>query len=76
MVLSRRTPKSTMNYALAFVINELESSSICWGYRAMHQKLLMNGLIIDYKSVRLVLKELVVSLGVSIFLPALSKIGI
>ena len=42
----------------------------------MQQKLLMNGLIIDYKSVRLVLKELVVSLGVSIFLPALSKIGI
>ena len=55
--LSQRTPKSSFNDVLTFVIKELEPSSRCLGYRAMHQKLLMNGFIIDHESVRLILKE-------------------
>ena len=51
-------PKSSINDILAFVINELESSSRCLGYKAMNQKLLMNGFIIDHESVHLILKEL------------------
>ena len=54
--LSRRTPKSSINDVLAFVINELESSSRL-GYSAIHQKLLMNGFIIDHEGARLILKE-------------------
>ena len=56
--LSRRKPKSSINDFLPFVINELESSSKCLGYRAMHQKLLMNGFIVDHEILRLILKEL------------------
>ena len=52
MGLSRRTPKRSVNDVLTFVLNELESSSRCLRYRAMHQKLLMNGFIIDHESVR------------------------
>ena len=44
----RQKCQSTM---LLFFINKLESSSRCLGFRAMHQKLLMNGFIIDQKSV-------------------------
>ena len=58
MGLSRNTSKSSINNVLAFVLNELESSSICLGYRAMHPKLLMNGFPIDHESVHLILKEL------------------
>ena len=58
MGLPRRTPKRSINDVLAFVINELESSSRCVEYRAMHQKLLMNVFIMDHESVRLILKEL------------------
>ena len=49
MGLSRRMPKSSINDVLAFVITELESSSRCLGYRAMHQKLQMNGFITDHE---------------------------
>ena len=56
--LSRRTLKSSIDGVIAFVINELQSSSKCLGYRAMHQKLMINGFIIDHESVRLILKEL------------------
>ena len=55
---SLRTSKSSINGVLVFVINELECSSRCLGYRAMHQQLLINGFIIDHESVRLILKEL------------------
>ena len=41
--------KSSVNNVLAFVKNELESSSRCLRYRAMHQKLLMNGFISDVR---------------------------
>ena len=51
-------PKSSINDALAVVINELESSSICLGYRGIHQKFLMNGFVIDHESAPLVSKEL------------------
>ena len=46
--LLRRTPKNSISDALAFFINELESSSKCLGYRAMQQKLLMSCFIIDH----------------------------
>ena len=55
--LSTQQLKTSINNVLAFVINELEFSSRYLGYRAMHQKLLMNGLIIDQESVHLILKE-------------------
>ena len=55
--LSRRTTKSSINDDIAFVINELESSSRCLRYGAMHQKLLMDSFINDHQSVRLILKE-------------------
>ena len=58
MGLSRSTSKSSINDVLAFVLNELESSSRCLGYRAMHPKLLRNGFLIDHESVHLILKEL------------------
>ena len=57
MSLSQRTPKSSINNVLAFLIDELESSSRCLGYRAKHPKLLMNDFIIDHESVHLILKE-------------------
>ena len=46
--LSQKMLKSSVNNVLAFVINELESSSRCLRYRAMHQKL-MNGFISDVR---------------------------
>ena len=57
MGLSQRTPKSSVNDVLTFLIDELESSSRCLGYRPKHPKLLMNGFIIDHESVHLILKE-------------------
>ena len=57
MGLSQRTPTSSVNDVLAVFTNELESSSRYLEYRAIHQKLLMNGFIIDHESVRLILKE-------------------
>ena len=47
-----------MKYVLAFILNELESSSRYLGYRAMHKKLLIKGFIIDHEIMRLILREL------------------
>ena len=57
MGFSQRTPKISINDVLAFLIDELESSSRCLEYRPKHPKLLMNGFIIDHESVHLILKE-------------------
>ena len=54
----KKTLKNSINHVVVFIINELEFSSRCLGYRAMHQKLLMNGFFIDHDSVRLILKKL------------------
>ena len=54
----KKSLKNSINHVLVFIINELEFSSRCLGYRAMHQKFLMNGFFIDHDSVRLILKKL------------------
>ena len=56
--LSRRKSRSTINSVMQFISSELTTSTSCFGYRAMHQKLVMNGYVVDHDTVRLVLKSL------------------
>ena len=56
--LSRRLNKSTLNSVIDFVKEQLHGSSSLKGYRYMHIKARMAGLVVDRETIRTILKAL------------------
>ena len=56
--LQRRGNHSNINTVTKFIQDELNGSSLCFGYRYMLQKLRSSGLTADKETVRLILKSL------------------
>ncbi|XP_027858982.1 uncharacterized protein LOC114135683 [Xiphophorus couchianus] len=56
--LWRRKNKSDVSVVAAFIRQQLETSGQCHGYRWMHQKCWMNGIVTDRETVRVLLRLL------------------